>query len=99
MDEFFKLYLPATQKFTSMHGKFRSLEDAIATRAQYIERTTRGIRLDTIDWIKDTIIVKVMGVDILEAYCGGCGGIIDSYTAKVVCQQCKRVIDPELLWS
>lgn len=25
--------------------------------------------------------------------------IIDSYTAKVVCQQCKRVIDPELLWS
>lgn len=99
MDEFFKLYLPTTKKFTSMHGKFRTLEDAINTRAKYIERTTRGIRLDTIDWIKDTIIVKVMGVDILEAYCGDCGSVIDSHTAKVVCEQCVRVIDPELLRS
>jgi len=97
--EFYKLYDPIRNRFTSMHGKFRTLEDAIDRRKHYIERTARGIRLDTIDWIRDTIIVKIKGGDIVESYCGDCGSIVDRETAKAVCSTCIRVIDPELLRS
>lgn len=97
-EEFFRLYDPIRQRFTSMHERFLTLPRALSTRAHYIERTTRGIRIDTIDWIRDTIIVKVdRDKNIIEAYCGDCGGIVDRHTAEVVCSQCIRVIDPEVL--
>lgn len=97
-EEFFKLYDPVRQKFTSMHGRFLTLGSAIETREYYIERVKRGVRLDTADWIERTIIVKIDSLkNILESYCGTCGGIVDKDTARMVCSQCIRVVDPEVL--
>lgn len=95
-DEYYKLFIPSVKKFTSMNGRYRTLKDAMKARAAYIERTSRGIRLDTIEWIKNTIIVKVdKDKNVLEAYCGDCGSVTDHETAMKVCNQCRRVLEPQ----
>ena len=94
--EFFKMYDPLRQRFTSMHQRFKTIEHAIKEFKYYQERVTRGIRLDTADLIKRQIIVRInKDNDVLESYCSECGGIVDASTAKIVCQQCPRVIDLE----
>ncbi len=101
--EFYKLYLPATQKFTSLHERFTSLDAALKKRAEYISRTLRGIRTDTLEWVDKTIVVLVDSQkNIIEGYCGECSQvvdhkIVDPHTARIVCQQCPRVLDPKEL--
>ena len=95
-EEYFKLYIPAKGKFASLNGRWLTLEQALKGRAADIARTLRGVRLDTLPWIHDTIIVKVdRSNNILESYCGTCGSVTDRETAHQVCQQCIRVLDPK----
>jgi hypothetical protein len=42
-----------------MNQTFNSRESADKAMAYYIERTERGIRLDTLPWIHDVITVEV----------------------------------------
>ncbi len=95
-EEFYKLYDPIRKRFTSLHGKFLTLDGARSMRSYYINRVKRGVRLDTKDWINDTIIVKVdRDKNIMESYCNDCGSVTDHETAMHVCEQCKRVLDPK----
>jgi len=42
-----------------MHQTFATREESDRVLAQYIERTERGIRLDTLPWIHEVITVEV----------------------------------------
>lgn len=55
----FRHYLPSTGRFTSMHQTFATREESDRVLAQYIERTERGIRLDSLPWIHEVITVEV----------------------------------------
>lgn len=97
--EFFRLYDPVHKRFCSV-GKSFTLPALVRRRAEYIEQVALGIGFDIPDWVRNTIIVKIDKDDnILEAYCGECRGIVDHETADVVCSQCVRVVEPELLRS
>lgn len=97
-EHYYKIYDPVRGRFGSMHGRFTTLEEARRRRKDYIKRLERGQRLDTKEWMYDTVIVKVdSGKNIIEMYCGNGCEISDLDPEHHVCEQAIRVIDPELL--